>query len=94
MDATFSIPSLTDTALVDIVRGAGVEPLDGVAARRREGRLKGVVVQTTSADSYAGNLEREKSAWTSWSAWKSCSRAATSTVRSSCCAGGGISCSS
>jgi hypothetical protein len=25
-------------------------------------------------DSYAGHLEREKSAWTSWSAWKSCSR--------------------
>jgi hypothetical protein len=48
------------------------------------------VVQTTSADSYAGHPEQEKSAWTSWNAWKSCSRVNTSTVRSSCCACAGI----
>jgi transposase-like protein len=40
------------------------------------GQLYTAVVQTTSAGS--------------WSAWKSCSRIGTSTVRSSCCAYGGI----
>jgi hypothetical protein len=48
------------------------------------------VVQTPSADSYAGHPEQEKLAWTSWSARKSRSRVDTSTVRSSCCACGGI----
>src|ERR1700722_1008527 len=62
--------------------------------RGKEALAHGVViravVQSRSADRYAGLSNLESPPWTSRCAWKSCSRVDTSIARSSYCACGGI----
>src|ERR1700682_4967832 len=64
--------------------GAAAAPAAGPASGSRISA--GAVVQTMSADGYAGVLKGRSWLWARRSAEKSCSRVDTSTVRSSCCA--------